>query len=72
MLISCSSSSAILPQVDIHSLEEYVDMVVEATVGNGIRRQMEAFRDGFNQVSGGGGALLSPNSWRWMNSAAPD
>ncbi|CAA6673508.1 unnamed protein product [Spirodela intermedia] len=31
-------------------LEEYVDMVVEATVGNGIRRQMEAFRDGFNLV----------------------
>ena len=37
-------------QVDINNLEEYISMVVEATVKTGIMRQMEAFRAGFNQV----------------------
>ncbi|KAL5066522.1 hypothetical protein RYX36_028259 [Vicia faba] len=36
--------------VDINNLEEYVSLVVDATVKNGITRQMEAFRAGFNQV----------------------
>ncbi|KAL5169032.1 E3 ubiquitin-protein ligase UPL3 [Glycine soja] len=36
--------------VDINNLEEYISMVVEATVKTGIMRQMEAFRAGFNQV----------------------
>ncbi|RDX83695.1 E3 ubiquitin-protein ligase UPL3, partial [Mucuna pruriens] len=36
--------------VDINNLEEYISLVVEATVKTGIMRQMEAFRAGFNQV----------------------
>ncbi|KAK7404378.1 hypothetical protein VNO78_05238 [Psophocarpus tetragonolobus] len=36
--------------VDINNLEEYISMVVEATVKAGIMLQMEAFRAGFNQV----------------------
>ncbi|CAN4112559.1 unnamed protein product [Withania somnifera] len=36
--------------VDLGNLEEYVTLVVDATVRNGIGRQMEAFRSGFNQV----------------------
>ncbi|XP_061342076.1 E3 ubiquitin-protein ligase UPL3 [Gastrolobium bilobum] len=36
--------------VDINNLEEYVSMVVDATVKTGITRQMDAFRAGFNQV----------------------
>ncbi|CAI9786404.1 unnamed protein product [Fraxinus pennsylvanica] len=36
--------------VDINSLEDYISLVVDATVGTGILRQMEAFRSGFNQV----------------------
>ncbi|KAL0422906.1 UNVERIFIED_CONTAM: E3 ubiquitin-protein ligase UPL3 [Sesamum latifolium] len=36
--------------VDASSLEDYVSLVVDATVGTGISRQMEAFRSGFNQV----------------------
>ncbi|BBM99900.1 E3 ubiquitin-protein ligase TRIP12 [Marchantia polymorpha subsp. ruderalis] len=36
--------------VDIDSLEEYVSMVVDATVKSGISQQLEAFRAGFNQV----------------------
>lgn len=38
-------------QVDINNLEEYISLVVDATVKTGIMRQMEAFRSGFNQVS---------------------
>lgn len=37
-------------QVDINNLEEYISLVVDATVKTGIQRQMEAFRAGFNQV----------------------
>lgn len=37
-------------QVDLDNLEEYVSMVVEATVKVGIAAQIEAFRAGFNQV----------------------
>ncbi|CAO2815602.1 unnamed protein product [Amaranthus hypochondriacus] len=36
--------------VDINNLEEYISLVVDATVKAGIVRQMEAFRAGFNQV----------------------
>uniref|UniRef100_A0A1J3H294 HECT-type E3 ubiquitin transferase n=1 Tax=Noccaea caerulescens TaxID=107243 RepID=A0A1J3H294_NOCCA len=36
--------------VDINSLEEYISMVVDATVKRGVARQVEAFRSGFNQV----------------------
>ncbi|KAF3434701.1 hypothetical protein FNV43_RR21786 [Rhamnella rubrinervis] len=36
--------------VDINNLEEYISLVVDATVKTGIQRQMEAFRAGFNQV----------------------
>ena len=37
-------------QVDIDHLEEYISLVVDATVKTGIIRQMESFRTGFNQV----------------------
>ncbi|KAJ8512361.1 hypothetical protein OPV22_002795 [Ensete ventricosum] len=36
--------------VDINNLEEYVALVVDATIKTGIKQQMEAFRAGFNQV----------------------
>ncbi|KAJ1277415.1 hypothetical protein BS78_04G002400 [Paspalum vaginatum] len=36
--------------VDIYNLEEYITLVVDATVKSGIKRQVEAFRSGFNQV----------------------
>ncbi|XP_072954297.1 E3 ubiquitin-protein ligase UPL3 [Typha angustifolia] len=36
--------------VDIHNLEKYISLVVDATVNTGITRQVEAFRAGFNQV----------------------
>ncbi|XAR59835.1 Ubiquitin--protein ligase [Bertholletia excelsa] len=36
--------------VDITNLEEFISLVVDATVKTGIVRQMEAFRAGFNQV----------------------
>ncbi|KAL2937119.1 E3 ubiquitin-protein ligase UPL3 [Bienertia sinuspersici] len=36
--------------VDINNLEEYISLVVDATVKTGIIKQMEAFRAGFNQV----------------------
>ncbi|KAI9388896.1 hypothetical protein POPTR_009G134300v4 [Populus trichocarpa] len=36
--------------VDINNLEEFISLVVDATVKTGITRQMEAFREGFNQV----------------------
>ncbi|EPS69274.1 hypothetical protein M569_05489 [Genlisea aurea] len=36
--------------VDMNTLGDYVSKVVDATVGTGIARQMDAFRSGFNQV----------------------
>lgn len=36
--------------VNINTLQEYISLVVDATVKTGIMRQMEAFRAGFNQV----------------------
>ncbi|KAL7588203.1 hypothetical protein Lser_V15G38918 [Lactuca serriola] len=36
--------------VDLNNLEEYISLVVDATVKTGITRQLEAFRVGFNQV----------------------
>ncbi|KAL2476963.1 E3 ubiquitin-protein ligase [Forsythia ovata] len=35
--------------VNINSLGDYITLVVDATAGTGIMRQMEAFRSGFNQ-----------------------
>lgn len=32
------------------NLEQYVSLVVDATVNTGIHRQVEAFKSGFNQV----------------------
>ncbi|KAK7409762.1 hypothetical protein VNO78_00055 [Psophocarpus tetragonolobus] len=36
--------------VDINNIEEYISLVVDATVKTGIMRQVEAFRAGFSQV----------------------
>ncbi|KAM7475155.1 hypothetical protein LguiB_022398 [Lonicera macranthoides] len=36
--------------VDVNNLEDYISLVVDATVRTGIVRQIEAFRSGFNQV----------------------
>ncbi|WOL09703.1 E3 ubiquitin-protein ligase [Canna indica] len=36
--------------VNINNLEEYISLIVDATVKTGIRRQMDAFRTGFDQV----------------------
>ncbi|KQJ92735.1 E3 ubiquitin-protein ligase UPL3 [Brachypodium distachyon] len=36
--------------VNIHNLEEYVTLVVDATIKSGIMKQVEAFRSGFSQV----------------------
>ncbi|KAK4764814.1 hypothetical protein SAY86_025904 [Trapa natans] len=36
--------------VDTSNLEEYISLVVDATVRTGIARQLEAFKTGFNQV----------------------
>jgi len=33
------------------NLEDYVSLIVEATVRSGISKQVEAFKSGFNQVS---------------------
>lgn len=37
-------------QVNSLNLEEYVSLLVDATVKSGISRQVEGFRTGFNQV----------------------
>ncbi|XP_042377997.1 E3 ubiquitin-protein ligase UPL4-like isoform X1 [Zingiber officinale] len=36
--------------VNIDNLEEYVALVVDATIGSGIERQVDAFKSGFNEV----------------------
>jgi E3 ubiquitin-protein ligase TRIP12 len=36
--------------VTLYNLEEYVNLVVDATLKTGINAQLEAFRSGFNQV----------------------
>lgn len=36
--------------MNIVNLEEYVTMVVDATIGSGISRQIDAFKSGFNEV----------------------
>ncbi|XLU27949.1 hypothetical protein S245_064015, partial [Arachis hypogaea] len=38
-------------KVDINNLEEYISLVVDATVKTGITHKMEAFKAGFNQLS---------------------
>jgi len=35
----------------LDNLEEYIKGIVNATVCNGIQKQVEAFRSGFNQVN---------------------
>lgn len=37
--------------MDSNNLDEYISLIVDATVKSGLTRQMEAFRAGFNQVS---------------------
>lgn len=37
-------------QVTIHNVGEYVDRVIDLTLGSGVKRQAEAFRAGFSQV----------------------
>ena len=39
-----------MAQVKLETLEEYVNLVVDATVKGGISAQMDAFRSGFNEV----------------------
>ncbi|KAF3917929.1 hypothetical protein ABW20_dc0109398 [Dactylellina cionopaga] len=36
--------------VDIHNVGEYVEKVIDLTLGSGVQRQVEAFRSGFSQV----------------------
>ncbi|KAI4349199.1 hypothetical protein L6164_009821 [Bauhinia variegata] len=36
--------------VNMRNLEDYISLIVDATVGSGISRQVEAFNSGFNQV----------------------
>lgn len=43
--------------MNIYNLEEYISLLVDATVKSGIKRQVESFRSGFNQVQ--------PN-WHWF------
>ena len=43
-------SHVIIAQVNLETLEEYVNLVVDATVKAGISAQMDAFRSGFNEV----------------------
>lgn len=35
----------------MRNLEDYVSLIVDATINSGISRQAEAFKSGFNQVS---------------------
>ncbi|CAK9164785.1 unnamed protein product [Ilex paraguariensis] len=44
------SSEPDLRMVNIINLEEYISLVVDATINSGISRQVEAFKSGFNQV----------------------
>jgi E3 ubiquitin-protein ligase TRIP12 len=37
-------------EVTIYNVDEYVDLVVDFTIGKGIRRQIEAFKTGFSGV----------------------
>lgn len=36
--------------VNIHNVDEYVGLCLDYYLHTGIRRQMEAFREGFNRV----------------------
>ncbi|KAJ3041873.1 Ubiquitin fusion degradation protein 4 [Rhizophlyctis rosea] len=36
--------------VTVQNVEQYIDLVVEMTVGEGVRKQVEAFRKGFDRV----------------------
>ncbi|XP_076950087.1 E3 ubiquitin-protein ligase UPL4-like [Bidens hawaiensis] len=39
-----------IEMVNSANLEDYIELVVDATINSGISRQMEAFKSGFNQV----------------------
>lgn len=43
--------------VDSSNLVSYIQAVVDATLGSGIEAQMQAFRDGFNEVGPDGRQL---------------
>lgn len=36
--------------VDNSNLEEYIDLVLEHTLGEGVRQQAEAFKEGFSMI----------------------
>jgi E3 ubiquitin-protein ligase TRIP12 len=36
--------------VQDHNLEEYLDLVLDFTLGSGISRQVKAFQDGFSTI----------------------
>lgn len=40
-------------EVDSSNLVDYIQAVVDATLGTGIEAQMQAFSEGFNEVSKG-------------------
>ncbi|GAA0184288.1 ubiquitin-protein ligase [Lithospermum erythrorhizon] len=44
------TTSSDLKMVDLSNLEEYISLVVDATIKSGISRQIEAFKSGFTQV----------------------
>lgn len=44
------SSATESKMVNIHNLEEYVSLVIDATIKDGISRQVQAFKSGFNEV----------------------
>lgn len=44
------TSGATLDMVNTSNLEEYVALVIDATVNTGVLRQLDAFKSGFNQV----------------------
>ncbi|XP_059667702.1 E3 ubiquitin-protein ligase UPL4 isoform X2 [Cornus florida] len=46
-VLTCGPDSRM---VNIANLEEYVSLIVDATINAGISRQVEAFKSGFNQV----------------------
>lgn len=36
--------------VDDHNLEEYINLVLEMTLGSAVARQVKAFQDGFSEI----------------------
>ena len=46
------------------NLEDYVSLIVDATVRSGISRQVEAFKSGFNQVCAIAHFINNKKKWR--------